>query len=797
MELGRPVEIASVHIRFLPRPGLELSDFAIHDSAQFGTEPLLRSAEVTAWLRVSSLLKRRVEISSLSLSGASLNLARDRDGRWNIEELLERTARSSTAPTASARKEPRREFPYIEADHARVNFKNGMEKTHFALTNAEFALWQETEDEWGMRLRASPIRTDANLTDTGVVSLNGSWRRSAALEDTPIRIAVEWKQAQIGQISKLVSGSDRGWRGSVLLSGTLSGTLAKSMISANVSVDQLRRDDIFTDGNLRIVARCAAEYESAQKFLTDVACETPAGDGLLQLKGNTVGFPFSSYDLKLLAKDVPAQSVLGLARHVNQAIPADLGASGIINMTLLLSRANLSRPPQLAGEGEVQDVRLSSVSKGTGLALGKIPLRVMGSTSTNRGGSGAGSTPVASHELQIGPINVPLGRPAPVQAQFSLSRAGTKGFIRGEAGLKTLLAAASVVRIPVPPVAAEGSATVNLALSHEWGSPIPAITGTARLHNARAQVRGLNSPLELHRADLAIGSESVQVTNAEASVGATTWRGSLLIPRPCSAPDSCAFEFHLRSPQVSAASLNQLLNPALAKRPWYSLLGLSSSSNSFFAKATAHGSIAIDKLILGSVAGDRFSGTLDLQRGKLSLSRVRGGILDGAAKGTWSADFTVRPPAYSGDGSFDGISLAAIARLAGGEWADGSASSNYQFTSSGWNLHEVMQAAELSAGFDVDEVNFAHVFLNEKSGPLHASLFSGQLTLHQGSLVFENAELDSSSGVFNVSGTATISGDLNLKMTAENSNGYNLSGTLAETRVSPITNQPTQAALKP
>ncbi len=88
------MEIGSVHIRFLPRPGLELENVTIHDSPEFGAEPLLRSPDVAAWLRVSSLLRRRIEISSLSLNDASLNLSRDSEGKWNFEELVERASKA-------------------------------------------------------------------------------------------------------------------------------------------------------------------------------------------------------------------------------------------------------------------------------------------------------------------------------------------------------------------------------------------------------------------------------------------------------------------------------------------------------------------------------------------------------------------------------------------------------------------------------------------------------------------------------------------------------------------------------
>jgi len=173
LAIGKRVQIGSVHLRFLPRLGFELDDFVIYDAPAFGSEPLLRAQDVTAALRVTSLLRGRFEVSSLSLNHASLNLTRGSQSRWNLEDLLQRTAQISTAPTSSSYRESRPEFPYIEASRARINFKIGAEKTHFALIDAEFVLWQESEGVWGMRLKARPIRTDENLTDTGVINVSG------------------------------------------------------------------------------------------------------------------------------------------------------------------------------------------------------------------------------------------------------------------------------------------------------------------------------------------------------------------------------------------------------------------------------------------------------------------------------------------------------------------------------------------------------------------------------------------------------------------------------------------------
>jgi hypothetical protein len=792
-ELGRRVEIAGVHIRFLPRPGLELENLTIYDNPAFGAEPLLRSPDVSAWLRVSSLLRRRIEISSLNLGDASLNLSRNSEGKWNFEELVERAAKSSTAPTTAGKREPRRIFPYIEAGHARINFKNGLEKTHFAFTNAEFSLWQGSENQWGMRLQASPIRTDANLTDTGVININAVWQRAAVLYDTPVQVSLDWKQAQVGQISRLLFGTDKEWRGSAVLSSHFSGTLRNLQVTSEASIDQLRRQDMPAGTDFSVAAQCSADYNADQRSLTNVDCNSPTGDGSLELKGSAAGIPFSYYNLTFIAKDAPVQSALELLRHVNQTVPRDLNATGSMDLAFSLRHSSSSAAAQLLGEGEATGVRLSSQA-GTELILGRVPFALVTPSSTSK--SQIAVAPPNFPKLQIGPINVALGRPAPVQAHLSISRSGYTASVRGEAGIKRLLQAAQMLRLPAPQVSAEGITALDLNLSGAWDLGTPALTGTAQLRSVHAQVRGLNSPFQIRRADLVIDADAVRVKNLDALAAESTWRGSLVIPRPCATPETCRLQFHLRSAEASAVTLNRLFNPLAAKRPWYKILAIGSSSN-YLAKAMATGSVTIDKLILGGAVCTRFSGDLDLQKAKLSLTNVHGSLLGGQTSATLKADFSVRPPMYSGTGNFDGVSLSSIAELMRTGWIDGEGAANYRFTTAGWNLQDLLKQAELDASFSIKDSDFPHIILSENAGPLHTSAFSGQLVFRDGIFSLDDTELVSDSGVFNVSGTASLAGDLNLKMTGDNSGGYNVSGTLDQTRVSPITNPPTQAALKP
>jgi uncharacterized protein involved in outer membrane biogenesis len=229
---------------FLPQPGFDLKNLVIHEDPAFGAEPMLRAPEVTALVRLTSLVRGRLDISRLELTEPSLNLVRREDGRWNWEALLERTARTPLAPTAKSKRESRPGFPYIQASSGRINFKAGAEKKPYALLNADFSLWQESENEWGVRLKAEPLRTDMNLTDTGLLRMNGTWQRAGSLRETPLQFSVEWERAQLGQLSKLVSGNDKGWRGDLRVDATLSGTPAAMQVAADASVQDFHRYDI-------------------------------------------------------------------------------------------------------------------------------------------------------------------------------------------------------------------------------------------------------------------------------------------------------------------------------------------------------------------------------------------------------------------------------------------------------------------------------------------------------------------------------------------------------------------------
>ena len=260
--LGREVSVSNIELKLLPRPGLVLSNFVVAEDPSYGAEPMLRAATVTAYIRLTSLWRGRLEIGTLDLDSPSLNLVRRPDGHWNLEELVERTAQVASAPTAKTRPEARPRFPYVEASAGRINFKLGQVKKAFAFTDADFALWLESESQWGIRLEGRPMRTDVRVSDTGTLKLDGRFQRGAALRNTPLNFKLTLTRGPLGQITTLIYGHDRGWRGAVSSNATLTGTPEALGITLDAQVDDFRRYDIALGEALRMRVHCTGTYSS-------------------------------------------------------------------------------------------------------------------------------------------------------------------------------------------------------------------------------------------------------------------------------------------------------------------------------------------------------------------------------------------------------------------------------------------------------------------------------------------------------------------------------------------------------
>jgi hypothetical protein len=797
--VGRPVDIGYVRIRVLPRPGFDLQNLVVYDDAAFGSEPMLRASEVAASLRLTSLFRGRMEIGRLDLAEPSLNLVRGEDGHWNVETLLERSARIPLAPTAKAKSEPRPGFPYIDATSGRINFMVGREKKAYALANADFSLWQESENAWGMRLKAQPIRTDLNLNDTGVLQASGTWQRASTLRDTPVEFTLAWDRPQLGQLTKLLSGRDQGWRGGLQIELSLAGTPAKLRVSSDASVQDFQRYDIISGEALRLAAHCDAEYSSVDRTFHQLLCSAPVGNGLITLKGDA-GIPaIHTYDLSLSASEVPAAGLLALAARAKKNLPEDLIARGNLNGRVAFNRNGQNSDLRLDGRGEIDNLHLTSAELKSDMGPVTVPLTLTSKSESKHFGTAHGSGMAYGvaggvPHLEFGPFALTGGR---LMARGWVSRSGYRVLLEGEGEIGKTLRVARVFGIPTLQAAAEGSAQVDLQLGGDWsglaagaqqGFVGPEVLGTVKLRGARFTLHGTAAPIDVATADVKLLPESVQVEDLNATAANASWRGSLEMPRGCGSPGACEIHFNLNTSQIALTGMSEWASPTPKARPWYRVLESDGSGQpSFLGSVRASGRVGVERLQIHNLAAAHVSANLALDRGKMSLSNITADFLGGKYRGEWKTNFREKPVTSTSSGRLQGVALADLAQAMRDGWISGIASGSYELTGTGRSAEEFWHSAEGSLRFDVKQGSLAHISL-EQEGPLRILRLSGVARLHDGKIDVKDAGLDSTDGKFEVSGTASFERQLDLKLTGAGSlpRGYNVTGSLADPQVKSV-----------
>lgn len=806
--VARPVDIGTVHFRILPRPGFDLENLVVYDDPAFGAEPILRAGQVTAALRLTSLLRGRLEVARLELAEPSLNLVHGVNGGWNLEALIERSSHASLAPTAKTKSEPRPGFPYIQASSARINFKRGAEKKPYALTNADFSLWQDSENAWGLRLKAQPMRTDLNLSDTGLLQVNGTWQRAGNFRDTPLDFRLEWSHAQLGQLTKLFTGNDKGWRGAVQLDATFKGTPADLQISSDVSIQDFRRYDITSGEALILAGHCDAHYSSPDHLFGEIACHAPVGSGEIRLTGS-MGLPGSHhYQLLLSSDDLPASEAVALAQRAKKNLPDDLAATGTLHGSVSISDEGIP-PLHLSGKAEIEGLRLASAASNAAMGPVTVPI-ALSSGGLSRNFFSAKSTfrnlanAAAGPHLEFGPFPLTIGRTPAATARGWIDRSGYHVFINGEAEIAKGLRVAAIFGLPALQTTADGTADLDLQVGGAWaGTPAgfsaPQVTGTTNLRNVQATLRGTLAPVEISSAELQFFSDAVQVAKLNARAAETQWTGSLEMPRGCGVPSACDLHFKLNASQISLAALSNWVSPRKKNKAWYQLLESSASPPpSFFFSLRASGQLTIGRLEFQSVVATHASATLTLDKGKLQIPALSADFLGGRYLGDWQADFSTASWPCSGNGSLTGISLAQLADMTKYRVISGTASAGYEIKGECTKEDEFWNSAEATLQFEVRDGNWPRVSLPDDSQPLKILRLSGRARFENAKFDLTEGTLDSPGGKFQLSGSASFNRQLDLKLlrTASSSGEvYAIRGTLLEPHVVTLPGQE-QAQLK-
>ena len=418
--LSRPVRLSQVSVRLLPRPCFELTDLTVEEDPAFGAEPVLHANSVTAYIRLLSLWRGRLEIGTVSVDEASFNLVRNAEGRWNLDALFRNAAKAQSGAAKALigadgnASGPARRLPLLEATSSRINIKNGNEKLPFSILNTDLTFRHEISGEWRLELRGQPARTDLSLelADTGVVRLNANGRQAPELRVMPVHVDMDWRDAQLGQLTKLLIGIDPGWRGDLTGELQVDGTAEAAQVKTRLRAERVHRAEFAPPAPMDFDANCGFVYHYTSRSLENLACDSPLGAGRIHIEGalpGEAGHPHLSVQLAR----VPVQAALDALRTVRSGFGPGLEAQGMVSGKIAYAPLPASEKPPAQANRHPSPPRQAPANPVTGsLVVEGFEL-----------GGDVLTTPIRAPRVVLEPVTAP-GQPYMLAATVAVPAGG-------------------------------------------------------------------------------------------------------------------------------------------------------------------------------------------------------------------------------------------------------------------------------------------------------------------------------------------------------------------------------------
>ena len=726
--LGRPVQVGAVSFRLFPSPAFVLSDVTVAEDPAFGAEPAMSAPTVTAALQMGSLLRGHFAVATLSLEDPSLNLTRGADGRWDFDSILRR---SNAAPSNA-----RTQFPYVEATGARINFKYGAEKQPFSLMDGDLALWRESAGQWHLRLKAQPLRTDLDMNDTGELRAEAAIHFAPTAALTPVTAHVEWSPAPLGEMSRLLSGGDSGWRGMAQMSGDASGTLADLGISAQFEVEGLRRTEVVPADALNVNIGCHAQLDLSQSRLQAIDCSAPAGEGSVRLTGNLAlgaglraasdlssTAPVFTPTLQVELRQLTADTALQWLRHVRAGIAPQMSAAGEMNGSVACSETAQGFAFAWNCTGAVHLLQGALLLPGLAHPLPLPELdwvcmqptvagKKQGRKSAHSRASAAGSNNDAANRtvpiaFTLAPAHLSLGASAPAVVTGTVTARGYSVSLNGPATLETLLPMAQAMgwtEISARVQGLQGRAVLALTRQGVWlasaaatgtqNAPPSRWSGTVQLQNVQATLANWPGQVQLATATAHLDAGSILLDKMRGSYQQQSFDGSLryAVPQASASPEtSCSF--HLHSAVWTPGQMHLWKRASTGSSPrWLAVVQRWMGDLPTLPDCT--GTLQADRIVLGAVVLNHAALNVHLHGQRADVSNVQGSLWGGTVQGNGSLERGNDQPEAQVQLTVHDMQAASMAAAFHAQhWGSGSIDAQLRGTAQGWSVQQMIASA--------------------------------------------------------------------------------------------------------
>jgi len=254
------------------------------------------------------------------------------------------------------------------------------------------------------------------------------------------------------------------------------------------------------------------------------------------------------------------------------------------------------------------------------------------------------------------------------------------------------------------------------------------------------------------------------------------------------------FQFDLTADQLSTGDLAEWLTPHPAKRPWYRILNSNSNdplASSPLLAIQARGNLHIGRFELKKVSATQVATQVEVDRGKITLTALRGQLLEGTHQGNWVVDMSNHDVAtqsvrYHGTGTLQDISLAQVGTLMNDDWISGTAGGNFDLDASGDSFRQLLERSGGKLQFVMRNGSLPHIEIPGSPAPLPVHRFAGELRLKKGAWELSAGRLESRDGTYQVRGTASPGSGFDFVLTRGDEQSWTLTGTLAKPHVAPV-----------
>ena len=670
-KLGRQVSLGEMRLSLFPL-SFKVSKPVIAEDSRFDTgRPFATAEELAVSVKFWPLLRKEIDVKSLTLDRPHIELVRNAQGEWNFATLGGQGGTAVQNPSSPQPAEPAKAGKQTAAPPGSVSQPKPAEEAskgssgdlslanldindgQLAITDFQKHQSRAVYDHIDLSVtnfapnEEFSLKVAAHLPGQGkeTISLNGKGGpiRQADLLNTNFDGALKLDQVSIAGLEKFLNVQALNGI-EAQLSGDAKVKNTDNRLASNGSI---RLDNTHIH-NEDVGYPITLDYDVADDLKSDVI-QIHRGNIKLGSTPVTVAGTLDSkptpaqIDLKLTAANASISDAARLASAFGVAFGQGMAVSGNVNADIQ-AKGEVTKPT-MNGQVSARDLNISGKDLPQPVKINTIELALTPDViHSNDFTASTGSTSITANF---------------VLSQYTAPNSSISASLRAaNAKVGELLNIAKAYGVSaVEGMAGDGVLSLNVRAQGPTKDPnAMSFSGNGKLQNASLKLPSLTKPVQIRNTDITFSQNAATLQNVTASVGQTNTTGSLTL-KNFAAPQ---VQFTLSADKVNVTELQQIMNavPQAPKRAdaghdFWRLVPTARAQTSkpaepgMLNKMTGGGTVTIgtvqyDDLVLNNVRSN-----VSLNHGVIQLNPLTSQVYGGQENGSVSIDMRPAQPVYN------------------------------------------------------------------------------------------------------------------------------------------------------